>query len=169
MLDGLTSRCTKPIRCAACSAEAICSIYNQGIAGRQATFETRPREPGEVAAWFDDGLPLLVAADADGHVLGWARVGAYSDRCVYEGVCEHAVYVATDAQGRGVGRALLDALDGPGWVAAHVLLHAAHTRWPATDPVFHQGAGYDFRGMTLTRPTIGRPLPDPARRPAGGT
>jgi L-amino acid N-acyltransferase YncA len=43
-------------------------------------------------------------------VLGFARVGAYSDRCVYEGVGEHAVYVDPDARGQGVGRLLLEEL-----------------------------------------------------------
>ena len=91
-------------------ADAIRAIYNEGIASRQATFETRPRAIGDVLAWFDDGLPFVVAVDGDGRVLGWAKVGAYSDRCVYEGVGEHGVYVARSAQGRGVGRLLLEAV-----------------------------------------------------------
>ena len=90
-------------------AGAITAIYNEGIADRVATFETRPREIHEVAAWLSDGLPLLVAEE-DGAVLGFARVSAYSDRCVYAGVGEHGVYVARAARGRGVGRRLLEAL-----------------------------------------------------------
>jgi phosphinothricin acetyltransferase len=43
-------------------------------------------------------------------VAGWARAGAYSDRCVYAGVGEHALYVAADARGAGLGRRLLEAL-----------------------------------------------------------
>jgi len=43
-------------------------------------------------------------------VLGWAAVSAVSDRCVYTGVVENSVYVAADARGRGVGRALLERL-----------------------------------------------------------
>jgi L-amino acid N-acyltransferase YncA len=31
----------------------IAGLYNQGIAERQAAFETRPREPDEIAAWFE--------------------------------------------------------------------------------------------------------------------
>jgi phosphinothricin acetyltransferase len=88
--------------------EAIAAIYNEGIEERVATFETRPRTAAEVAAWFEDGLPFLVAADSV--VLGFARVTRYSDRCVYEGVGEHGVYVARTARGRGLGRALLEAL-----------------------------------------------------------
>ncbi len=91
-------------------APAISAIYNAGIAERQATFETRPRTTEDVLGWFDDGLPFLVAIGAGAGVLGWARVSPYSDRCVYEGVGEHGVYVGPDARGQGVGRRLLEAL-----------------------------------------------------------
>lgn len=86
---------------------AITAIYNEGIAERQATFETRPREPAEIAAWFGNGLPFVVAEDPDGEVAGFARVSPYSDRCVYGGVGEHGVYVACPARGRGLGCTLL--------------------------------------------------------------
>src|SRR6185503_13800872 len=88
-------------------AAAIAAIYNEGIADRVATFETRLRGPEEVARWLDDGLPLLVAVDAGGAVLGFARAAPYSDRCVYAGVAEHGVYVARGARGGGLARLLL--------------------------------------------------------------
>ena len=64
---------------------AITAIYNEGIAGREATFETRPREPAEVAAWLEDGLPLLVAEGAAARSSASLASSAYSDRCVYSG------------------------------------------------------------------------------------
>jgi phosphinothricin acetyltransferase len=90
--------------------EAVAAIYNQGIAERQATFETRARRPQEVAAWLEEGRPFLVATDGDGAVLGFARVSAYSVRKAYAGVGEHGVYVAPTARGRGIATALLEAL-----------------------------------------------------------
>lgn len=43
-------------------------------------------------------------------MVGWAAASGVSDRCVYAGVAEVSVYVDPAAQGRGVGRALLEAL-----------------------------------------------------------
>ncbi|HEX7252426.1 MAG TPA: GNAT family N-acetyltransferase, partial [Thermoanaerobaculia bacterium] len=53
--------------------------------------------------------PRLVAREG-GRLLGWASLSPVSNRCVYGGVAEVSVYVAEDARGRGVGRALLEAL-----------------------------------------------------------
>lgn len=91
-------------------AAAVARIYNQGIAERQATFETRPREAAEVEAWLRDGRPFLVAVDGYGTVLGWARVMPYSDRPVHHGIGDYAVYVDAEDRGRGLGRLLLDEL-----------------------------------------------------------
>ena len=45
-----TTRIAKPA-----DAAAITAIYNQGIADRIATFETEPRTPDDIAAWFTPG------------------------------------------------------------------------------------------------------------------
>jgi phosphinothricin acetyltransferase len=98
---------------AASDAEAVAAIYNQGIEERSSTFETEPRGAADIQAWLATGerLPLLVA-DEHGRVLGWARVLAYSDRAAYAGVGEASVYVDCAARGQGLGRALLNALEG---------------------------------------------------------
>jgi L-amino acid N-acyltransferase YncA len=90
-------------------APRIAAIYNEGIAERQATFETRARGTAEVAGWTVRPLPVLVA-EHDGRVVGFARIGPYSEREVYSGIGEHAVYVGSDARRLGVGHALLEAL-----------------------------------------------------------
>jgi L-amino acid N-acyltransferase YncA len=139
---------TMPIRPATrADAEAITAIYNEGIADRVATFETRPREPHEVAAWLADGLPLLVAADEDGALLGFARVSAYSDRCVYEGVGEHGVYVARAARGRQVGRRLLEALAASSEQAGLYKLTSRVFADNAASRAVHLAAGFHEVGI----------------------
>lgn len=88
---------------------AVAAIYNAGIDERVATFETERRTEADLAAWASDGRPFIVAERA-GLVVGFARAGSYSDRCVYQGVGEHAVYVHRDARGHGLGRQLLTKL-----------------------------------------------------------
>jgi L-amino acid N-acyltransferase YncA len=88
---------------------AVAEIYNTGIAERVATFETAPRAPDDLADWATDGQPFVVAEHA-GDVIGFARAGSYSDRCVYQGIGEHAVYVHPSARGHGLGSRLLEEL-----------------------------------------------------------
>jgi phosphinothricin acetyltransferase len=94
---------------AAADAAAVARIYNEGITDRLATFETRLRSPEEVVQWLASGLPFLVC-ERSGEIVAWARVSPYSDRCVYDGVGEHGVYVAREARGGGLGRVMLEAL-----------------------------------------------------------
>jgi phosphinothricin acetyltransferase len=87
-------------------------VYAEGIATRQATFET------QAPAWeaWDRGHRKdcrFVARDPGSslsRLLGWAALSPVSGRCVYAGVAEVSVYVSEDARGRGVGRVLLAAL-----------------------------------------------------------
>jgi L-amino acid N-acyltransferase YncA len=135
------------VRAAAPSdAAAIAAIYNEGIVDRVATFETRERDAVEVAAWFADGLPFIVAT-VDGRIAGWARVGPYSDRCVYAGVGEHGVYVARAARGSGVGRALLDALCAAAEAAGLYKLTSRVFADNAASIAAHVAAGFDVVGV----------------------
>jgi len=128
-------------------ADAIAALYNQGIAERQATFETRPREPKEIRAWFEPGLPFLVATGDDERVIGFARVSPYSDRCVYEGVGEHGVYVDARARGRGVGRRLLDALAAEAERRGMYKLTSRVFTTNAASLAAHRAAGFEEIGV----------------------
>jgi len=128
-------------------AEAIAAIYNEGIADRVATFEVRPREPAEVAAWLDDELPILVAGPDGGPILGFARVSPYSDRCVYSGVGEHGVYVARSARGRGLGRLLLAGLCDAAEAAGIYKLTSRLFTDNAASRAVHLAAGFHEVGI----------------------
>ncbi|OUJ72949.1 GNAT family N-acetyltransferase [Hymenobacter crusticola] len=85
------------------------AIYEAGLATGNATFQT---EAPTWEAWDQGHLShsRLVATDDAGRVLGWAALSPVSGRCVYGGVAEVSVYVATEAHGQGVGRQLLGVL-----------------------------------------------------------
>ena len=88
--------------------EDVLSIYLEGLATGDATFET---EAPDRARWDSAHLPCcrLVALEG-GRVAGWAALGPVSARRVYAGVAEVSVYVGGRFRGRGAGRALLEAL-----------------------------------------------------------
>jgi L-amino acid N-acyltransferase YncA len=91
-------------------ADRIAAIYNEAIAERSATFETRVRSPAEVARRIEESkLPFLAAREED-DVVGWAALSPYSDRDAYAGVAECSVYVAPAARGRGIGTRLVEAI-----------------------------------------------------------
>jgi phosphinothricin acetyltransferase len=87
---------------------AIRDIYAEGIATGNATFET---ETPDWTKWNDAHLQdcRLVVQDSQ-RILGWAALSPVSSRRVYCGVAEVSVYVASDAQRRGVGKILLRSL-----------------------------------------------------------
>jgi L-amino acid N-acyltransferase YncA len=88
----------------------IASIYNDGIAGREATFETGSRPAADFHERIvSDRYPLLVA-EFDGRLVGWAGLAPYSERAPYAGIAECSIYVASNARGRGVGTALCQRL-----------------------------------------------------------
>ena len=86
---------------------AVRAIYEDGIRSGDATFET------ETPSWerWDAAHPeLRLVAEREGSVVGWAALSPASARDCYRGVGEVSVYVAAEARGDGLGRALLDDL-----------------------------------------------------------
>jgi L-amino acid N-acyltransferase YncA len=90
-------------------ADSIARIYNEGIADRVATFETRPRSGEDVRTWFDGVHPIVVSED-EGRVIAFASTSTYRPRDCYAGIAEFSVYVSREARGRGAGRAVMLAL-----------------------------------------------------------
>ncbi|MEV2275862.1 metalloregulator ArsR/SmtB family transcription factor [Nocardiopsis sp. NPDC049922] len=83
----------------------VLRIYAEGISTGHATFETEAPHARDVEARW---LPAhRWVAEAEGRVVGWAAASRVSAREVYAGVAETSVYVAEDARGRGVGKALI--------------------------------------------------------------
>ena len=100
-------------------AAAIARIYNEGIADRIATFETRPRTLAEIREWFDGRHPIVVVSNDADEIVGFAATSTYRPRDAYAGVAEFSVYVARDARGGGAGRTamlgLIEAAEAAGF------------------------------------------------------
>jgi len=122
-------------------ADAVLAIYQAGIDEGNATFETSAPE------WsLFDATHLrehrFVAVDHDRTVLGWVAAVAVSDRCVYAGVVEHSVYVHPSARGRGVGRALLDALVASTEAAGIWTIQSGIFAENSASAALHRAAGF---------------------------
>ena len=85
----------------------VAAIYKDGIETGNATFELAPPSWEE---WDAGHTDIRLIAELDGRTAGWASLSPTSSRCCYRGVVENSVYVASWAQGQGVGRALLEEL-----------------------------------------------------------
>lgn len=89
-------------------APAIAAIYAHEVESGHATFDTTPPPDDYWVGRIADtgtGIHFLVAEDP-GRLLGYAYSSVYRPRGAYARTRESTVYLAPDAQGRGVGRAL---------------------------------------------------------------
>lgn len=93
---------------------AILGIYNDAVLTTTASYDYEPRSLEHRQAWFDlhteQKLPIFVAEDGDGMVVGWSSLSRYHDRKGYQFTVENSVYVATAHRGRGLGKLLLQPL-----------------------------------------------------------
>lgn len=94
-------------------AAALAAIYGHHVLHGLGTFEEEPPSAAEMesrrAAIIARDLPYLVAEDG-GRVLGFAYAGPFRLRQAYRYTLEDSVYIAPDAVGRGVGKAVLSAV-----------------------------------------------------------
>ncbi|MFC7547811.1 GNAT family N-acetyltransferase [Plantactinospora sp. GCM10030261] len=137
---------------AATDADRVLEIYQMGLDGGQASFETT----APTWAAFDTGrLPdhRFVAVDDTDRRLGWVAVAPISTRAVYAGVVEHSVYVDPGDQGRGVGRLLLQALVASTEAAGIWTIQSGIFPENAASLALHRRAGFRDVGV---RERIGR-------------
>ena len=89
---------------------AIARIYAHHVLHGTGTFETTPPTLEEMTARRADvlskGLPWLVVEEA-GEILGYAYGNWFKPRPAYRFSVEDSIYLAPEAAGKGLGRALL--------------------------------------------------------------
>jgi phosphinothricin acetyltransferase len=92
---------------------AVAAIYRLAVLTGTASFEIEPPDEAEMLSRFEAvaaaGYPYFVA-ELDGRVVGYAYASAYRTRPAYRFTVEDSIYIAPEAQGKGVGTLLLRAL-----------------------------------------------------------
>lgn len=91
---------------------SMAEIYNDAVLHSLATFDLEPQPPELFAARVASTRAgdHVVVAEAQGRLVGMAYAVTYRARPAYDGTRETSVYLAADARGRGLGRALYDEL-----------------------------------------------------------
>lgn len=126
-------------------AEAVLEIWNPVIRDTVSTFNSQEKTHSELLAYFEKkeraGEPFFVAVEGD-DVLGFATYGPFRGGVGYRHTFEHTVMVAPSGVGRGVGRALLKAVE------FHVQERGAHSLMAGVSGEneqgirFHKALGY---------------------------
>lgn len=96
----------------AADAQALCDIYNPYIEKTVITFEEVPLDAAAMAQRVADiqARHMWHVAEEGGRLLGYAYAGPWRPRAAYRYAVETSVYLAEDALGRGLGRALYEVL-----------------------------------------------------------
>ena len=89
----------------------------------------------------------MLVAEIDGAIVGFAKVGPYSEREVYAGIGEHGVYVGSGARRHGAGRALLDELAAAAEAAGLYKLTSRIFSSNAASLALHEAAGFTVVGV----------------------
>lgn len=129
---------------------AITGIYRPAVLEGTASFELEPPDEPEMLRRFkaiaEGGYPYFVA-ELDGRIVGYAYANAYRTRPGYRFTVEDSIYIAPEAQGRGIGRVLLKALIDTSTVKGYRLMVAVigdSRRFGSI--VLHRNAGFTFCG-----------------------
>lgn len=118
-------------------------IYEQGL--DVGTFE---EQVPTWERWDEEHLAApRLAARRDGVVVGWAALAPVSRRECYRGVAENSVYVAREARGRGVGRALLAELVLRADAAGVWTIQAGILAGNAASVALHEACGFRVVGV----------------------
>ena len=127
----------------------IRNIYNEVIRNSTAVFSDIEVTLGDREAWFDAkcaaGFPVLVAVDASG-VVGFATFGDFRTWPGYRFSVEHTVHVRVDRRGRGIGRALVQALlEEAARLKKHVMIGGIDAQ-NVTSIALHEKLGFKVVG-----------------------
>ena len=130
---------------------AIADIYRESVLNGVASYEIVPPSEAEMALRFSTIIsqqyPYIAAIGTDGTLLGYAYASAFRTRPAYRWMVEDSIYLAPEARGRGIGKALLAELiercTGLGFRQMTAVIGGAN---PASIAL-HRKAGFEEIGL----------------------
>lgn len=134
-------------------AGAITRIWNREIREGVSTFNSVEKDEAAIAALMAARPAALLVAEAEGAVLGFATWDQFRAGVGYRHTFEHTIHLDQTIRGRGVGRALMGAVEaGARREGAHVLV-AGIAGENAAGVAFHARMGFAHVGRM---PQVGR-------------
>lgn len=127
-------------------AEAVTAIWNRIITETSVTFTTTPKTAAEVAGLITARAPAFIVAEGQGQVLGFASYAPFRSGPGYAHTMEHTILIAPQGQGRGLGRALMQALETTAREAGVHCLIGAVSGENAGGLAFHHALGFAEAG-----------------------
>lgn len=137
----------------AADAPAIAALWNAMIRDTLSTFTTVEKTTAEVEGLIAARAGAFVVAGDPGHCLGFATFGPFRSGPGYAATVEHSVIVAREAQGQGIGRALLSALEEAARQLNHHVMIAGISATNDAAQAFHARMGY---AEVARLPQVGR-------------
>jgi L-amino acid N-acyltransferase YncA len=139
-------------------AAELAAIYRPFVEDSRISFEEAAPDAAEMARRLRGdpaGYHPWFVAEEDGRLLGYAASSAFRARRAYRWTVETGIYLAPEATGRGLGRALLTQLLGilerQGFIAAigaialpNAASVALHEKLGFTYAGAYRGVGYKF-------------------------
>lgn len=126
---------------------AILDIYNEAVLNTTASYDYEPHTLEQRTRWFEQhqqqDLPVLVAVNEAGAIIGWGSLSKYREKIGYRYTVEHSVYVARDQRRLGAGRLIVMALvDAARQLGKHVIIGGIDADNQASLKL-HQSLGFE--------------------------
>ncbi|MBV0913922.1 GNAT family N-acetyltransferase [Anianabacter salinae] len=126
-------------------AGSIASIWNPFIRDSLVTFNSAEKSEEEIVSLLSVKADLghgFFVAEADGAIVGFATYGQFRAGIGYAHTFEHSILIGPQGRGRGVGRALMDAVERHAAAAGGHSIFAGVSSGNPSGRAFHAAVGF---------------------------
>lgn len=134
-------------------AASITALWNDLIRDTVVTFTTELKVSGDVEDVIADPKRSVLICEQDCVFAGFALFGAFRGGPGYVHTAEHSIYLVPEAQGKGLGRALLGNLIDAAKTLDHHAMIGAISGGNTKAIAFHESYGFTQVGYM---PEVGR-------------